>query len=87
MHRHTPHLALSAPLLAPPPPPLDIPPSCGASFEVRVVSPAFEGQRLLERHKAVNGALAPLMASSIHALSIKQAKTPAEVAKAAAAAQ
>lgn len=54
--------------------------SCGASFEVRVVSPAFEGQRLLERHKAVNAALAPLL-PAIHALSIKQAKTPAEVAK------
>lgn len=59
--------------------------SCGDSFEVWCVSPAFEGKRLLDRHKAVARALAPLM-TEIHALSIKQSKTPAEVEKAAAAA-
>ncbi|PRW21101.1 putative bolA [Chlorella sorokiniana] len=52
---------------------------CGTSFEVHVVSPQFEGKRLLERHKLVNAALAPLM-PEIHALSIKKAKSPAEVA-------
>lgn len=50
---------------------------CGTSFAVWVVSPAFEGKRLLDRHKAVNAALAPLM-PDIHALSIKKSKTPAE---------
>lgn len=27
---------------------------CGTSFEVHVVSPQFEGKRLLERHKLVS---------------------------------
>lgn len=49
-----------------------------------VVSPQFEGRRLLDRHKLVNAALVDLM-PSIHALTIK-AKTPAEHDKAQAAA-
>jgi BolA protein len=48
---------------------------------VHIVSPAFAGKRLLERHKMVNAALAPLM-GSIHALSIRKAKTPEEDAAA-----
>ena len=50
---------------------------CGTSFEVFVVSSSFEGKRVLERHKLVNAALAPLM-PHFHALSIRKAKTPQE---------
>uniref|UniRef100_A0A8I6XBR1 BolA-like protein n=2 Tax=Hordeum vulgare subsp. vulgare TaxID=112509 RepID=A0A8I6XBR1_HORVV len=49
---------------------------CSASYEIEVVSCKFEGKRLLERHRMVNTALAPLMAE-IHAVSIK-ALTPAQ---------
>ncbi|MCO5592858.1 hypothetical protein L7F22_046862 [Adiantum nelumboides] len=48
---------------------------CGASFLVEVVSSAFEGKRLLERHRLVNAALAEEM-KQIHALSLKKALTP-----------
>lgn len=48
-----------------------------------VVSSAFAGQPPLERHRAVNTALASELASSIHALSIV-AKTPEQWAKSAA---
>lgn len=51
--------------------------SCGTSFALYIVSESFAGKRLLERHKLVNLALAPLM-PHIHALSIKKAKTPEE---------
>lgn len=57
---------------------------CGTSFEVHVVSAAFAGKRVLERHKLVNAALSQLM-GDIHALSIKKTKTPEEEAAAAAA--
>ncbi|XP_037407500.1 protein BOLA2-like [Triticum dicoccoides] len=49
---------------------------CGASYEIEVVSGKFEGKRLLDCHRMVNTALAPLMAE-IHAVSIK-ALTPAQ---------
>ena len=52
---------------------------CGTSFEVYVTSSIFEGKRVLERHKLVTAALAPLMAE-IHALSIKATRTPEEEA-------
>ncbi|KAJ4843616.1 BolA-like protein 2 [Turnera subulata] len=48
---------------------------CGASFEIEIVSEQFEGKRLLERHRLVNGALVEEM-KEIHALSIKKAATP-----------
>ncbi|GLT44039.1 hypothetical protein SLA2020_179570 [Shorea laevis] len=48
---------------------------CGASFAIEIVSEQFEGQRLLERHRIVNGALQEEM-KQIHALSIKKALTP-----------
>eukprot|EP00250_Pteridium_aquilinum_P009686 c1885_g1_i1 orf=251-529(-) len=48
---------------------------CGASFLVEIVSSAFEGKRLLERHRLVNSALAEEM-KQIHALSVKKAMTP-----------
>eukprot|EP00850_Spirogloea_muscicola_P008142 SM000042S15409 [mRNA] locus=s42:690314:691316:- [translate_table: standard] len=49
--------------------------SCGTSFEVAIVSPAFEGQTLLKRHRLINDALKVEMAD-IHALSIRRALTP-----------
>ncbi|GLU20377.1 hypothetical protein SLE2022_365800 [Rubroshorea leprosula] len=48
---------------------------CGASFAIEIVSEQFEGKRLLERHRIVNGALQEEM-KQIHALSIKKALTP-----------
>nr|KAJ0221136.1 hypothetical protein LSAT_V11C200073960 [Lactuca sativa] len=48
---------------------------CGASFQVEIVSEEFEGKRLLERHRMVNGALVEEM-KDIHALSITKALTP-----------
>lgn len=48
---------------------------CGASFAVSIVSEAFEGKRLLERHRLVNTALSEEM-KDIHALSISKALTP-----------
>lgn len=43
---------------------------CGASFEIVIVSTAFDGVALLERHRIVNNALAPI-AKDIHAVSMK----------------
>lgn len=48
---------------------------CGASFAIAIVSAAFEGKRLLERHRIVNTALTEEM-KDIHALSISKALTP-----------
>ena len=56
---------------------------CGAKFEVLVVTPAFDGVSLLDRHKRVNAALAAEL-TTIHALSIK-ALTPAQYAQKKAA--
>ena len=46
-------------------------------FAVHIVSPAFEGVNLLARHRLVYDALASLMQTDIHALSL-QAKAPSE---------
>lgn len=46
-------------------------------FSVRIVSPKFSGLSLLERHRMVYEALADLMQTEIHALSIR-ADTPEE---------
>ena len=48
----------------------------GGHFQVLIVSEAFHGKSLLERHRMVYEALKPIK-TSIHALSI-YAKTPAE---------
>lgn len=58
--------------------------SPGAKFELYISSGKFEGMKLLERHRLVNGLLseAGLMAR-IHAVTIK-AWTPAEFEKNAA---
>ena len=49
----------------------------GGHFTVHIVSSAFAGKTLIQRHRLVNAALADLMRQEIHALSI-QARTPAE---------
>lgn len=46
-------------------------------FAVDIVSDAFAGMAPLARHRAVYAALGDMMASDIHALSIR-ARTPAE---------
>ena len=43
---------------------------CGQKFEVVVVSPQFEGKRLLERHRLVNECLSKEL-EQIHAFSQK----------------
>ncbi len=40
-------------------------------FTVHIASTQFEGKRLIEKHRMVYDAVAPLMESEIHALSIK----------------
>ncbi|GJE53993.1 MULTISPECIES: BolA family protein [Methylobacterium] len=46
-------------------------------FRLDVVSAAFEGKSRVERHRLVNGALAPAFERGLHALALK-ARTPAE---------
>ncbi len=46
-------------------------------FTVEIVSAAFAGKSRLERQRAVNGALADLLAERVHALAIR-AKAPGE---------
>lgn len=46
-------------------------------FELLVVSDAFEGKRLVERHRMVYEALGAVVGAEIHALSLKTL-TPAE---------
>jgi BolA protein len=40
-------------------------------FAVRIVAPAFSGRSRIERHRMVHEALADLLETDIHALSIK----------------
>lgn len=47
-------------------------------FTVHVISPAFAGKSLIERHRLVYAALGELMHTEIHALSIK-AEAPEEI--------
>lgn len=46
-------------------------------FNVKIVSPKFDGQNLVKRHRMVYEALADELQSGLHALSIV-AKTPQE---------
>jgi BolA protein len=47
-------------------------------FRLRIVSEAFAGLPLVQRHRLVHDALAPLFGSEIHALAL-ETKTPEEV--------
>jgi acid stress-induced BolA-like protein IbaG/YrbA len=49
----------------------------GHHFEAVIVSPAFEGKRLIARHQLVYAALGDRMKAEIHALSMKTL-TPTE---------
>jgi len=49
----------------------------GGHFAVRIVSPAFAGKNLVQRHRMVYEAMGDLMQQEVHALSIK-AETPDE---------
>ena len=51
--------------------------SCGAAFDVHVVSEKFEGKNRIAIHRLIHEALEEVM-GEIHALSIKSAKTPAQ---------
>lgn len=58
---------------------VDVSGGCGAKFELYLSSNQFTGMKLLDRHRLVNGLLAPLM-DRIHAVTIK-AWTPQEFEK------
>jgi BolA protein len=47
-----------------------VPPGSESHFRVVVVSPAFEGERLVARHRRVNAALADELAGPVHALAL-----------------
>lgn len=49
----------------------------GGHFQVRIVSPAFEGRNLVARHRLVYDALAEEMKGLVHALALRTL-TPAE---------
>ena len=49
----------------------------GQRFEALIVSPLFEGKRLVQRHQLVYAALGDRMRAEIHALSMKTL-TPSE---------
>ncbi len=51
----------------------------GGHFTVRVVSAAFTGKTLIQRHRLIYTALADLMRRDIHALSINKAQAPDEI--------
>lgn len=51
--------------------------SGGGHYHVEICAGAFAGQSMLTRHRAVYAALAPLMGSAIHALSLAT-QTPEE---------
>ena len=48
----------------------NVPPGSESHFKVVVVSDAFEGKRLIARHRLINEVLANELANAIHALSI-----------------
>ncbi len=54
-----------------------VPPGSETHFKVLVVSPAFEGLGLVDRHRRVNELLRDELRDGVHALSIR-ALTPAQ---------
>jgi len=55
----------------------NVPKGSESHFKVVVISEAFEGPSLIQRHRLVNALLEAELAGGVHALSIK-AKTPAQ---------
>lgn len=51
----------------------------GGHFTVRIVSTAFAGKTLIQRHRLIYAAVADLMHRDIHALSISKAQSLDEV--------
>jgi acid stress-induced BolA-like protein IbaG/YrbA len=49
----------------------------GTHFEATIVSPTFEGKRMVQQHQLVYGALGDRMRAEIHALSM-QTYTPTQ---------
>ncbi|OOF24866.1 BolA family transcriptional regulator [Salinivibrio proteolyticus] len=62
----------------------NVPEGSESHFKVVVVSDAFDGQRLIQRHRAVNATLSDELAHHIHALAI-HTYTPQEWASQAQA--
>jgi BolA protein len=54
-----------------------VPPGSETHFKVIVVSPAFEGMGLIDRHRRVHAILSEELAGGVHALTIR-ALTPAQ---------
>jgi len=52
-------------------------PGAQSHFKVVIVTPAFDGMRLLQRHRAVNAIVAIELAEKIHALAL-HTYTPSE---------
>jgi BolA protein len=55
----------------------NVPPGSETHFKVLVVSPAFEGLSLLDRHRRVNETLKAELQGGVHALTIR-ALTPSQ---------
>ena len=49
-------------------------------FRVRIISAAFAGKSRLERHRAINAALAPVLDDGLHALAV-EAAAPGEAVR------
>ncbi len=47
-----------------------VPPGSESHFKITLVSEAFAGRRLLERHRAVNETLATELAGAVHAIAL-----------------
>ncbi|MEE1673886.1 MULTISPECIES: BolA family protein [Agarivorans] len=58
----------------------NVPAGSESHFKVTIVSEAFEGKRLLQRHRAVNQLLAEELQNEIHALAM-HTLTPAQWAE------
>lgn len=48
----------------------NVPPGAETHFKVVLVSPSFKGERLINRHRAVNAILREELANHIHALAL-----------------
>ena len=53
-----------------------VPPGSESHFKLVVVSDAFEGKSLVQRHQAVNGILSDELKGGIHALSMETLTAP-----------
>ena len=48
----------------------NVPPGSESHFKVVIVAKAFEGERLIKRHRLINAVLAEELAEKIHALAL-----------------